>query len=442
MPVDDRGQYTVGVATADITPTFGVPLSGFAARAFHSSTGVYHPLRAVAITIDDGDSAVLLLSAEWLGFYDQAPRVRGRISQATGLPESHIVLSGSHTHCGPAVRLKDREDHGWIDEDYLNGAIESMARAAAVSRQYRYPATLNYAVGRCGFAVNRRSPDPDTPGRVRRAMTPNPDGPTDHEVGVLVVRSVADDAVRAVAFNYACHPTSRAGLHVGGDYVSFAYDHLDAAFPGAQPSFLQGCGGDQKPCPPEPGATSFGQRTLEQVRDIGRELGRSVEGAVTTDSPAVLTGPIAVQQAVITLETEPATMEALQAGLRPDAPAYQQRWASRLLELVDAGLPQPTQVPFEVQTITFGRSLAMVTMSGEMTVEHGLRLKRELTGHFDHVMPLAYTNEMCGYVPVRRQFDEYGYEVLDSNQHHGRTGRYVETTEDQIHTRIHRMLGL
>jgi hypothetical protein len=442
MVNDDQPAYRVGIATADITPPVGTPLTGFANRGLHTSTGIYHPLRAVALSIDDGSGPVLILSAELLGFYDQADRVRGFLSQATGLPESRIVLNGSHTHCGPAIRLRDRESHGWIDEDYLQQAVQKMVKAATTAVLHSYPATLRFGVGRCDVAMCRRAPDPDRPGQVLRTLSPNPDGRTDHEVGVLTLSSSADDALRGLAFNYGCHPTSRGGLHVGGDYVSFAYDYLDDAFPSVQPAFLQGCAGDQKPRPAEAGSPSFGQRSLAQVEEIGHELGAAVESVVNGGSLAPVTGPITVRQAVITLETEPVDEPTLRAALAPEEPDYRQRWARTLLDRLEHGLPLETRVPFELQTVTFGRSLAIITMAGEMTVEHGLRLKHDLGGHFDHVMPLGYANGMVGYVPVRRQFPEFGYEVLDANQYAGRTGRYLPDTEDQIHARVHQMLGV
>jgi hypothetical protein len=440
MVNDDHALYQVGAATADITPPVGTPLTGFGHRGRHTSTGIYHQLRAVVISIDDGTGPLLLVSAEWLGFYDQTPRLRGLISHASGVPKHRIVLNASHTHCGPSIRMEDCGWLEWLDEDYLHQAAAAIARAAGTAVVHSYPARLRYGVGHCDFAVSRRAPDPDHPGRV--LWKPNLDGPCDHEVGVLVVSSAVDDTPRAVAFNYACHPTSRGGLHVGGDYVSFAYDYLDNAFLNAQPCFLQGCGGDQKPRPPEPDADSFGQRSLEQVRDIGRELGATVESVVAGDGLTPVTGPITMRQAVISLETEPVDEAALRSALAPGEPDYRQRWARTMLDLLERALPLPTRVPFEVQTIAFGRSLAVVTLSGEMTVEHGLRLKRDLAGHFDHIMPLGYSNDIVGYVPVRRQFTEYGYEVLDSNQYFNRTGRYLPDTEDQIHARARRMLDV
>lgn len=404
------GVYLVGVLTADITPPVGTPLCGFAARGVHASTGCYHGLRCVAVAIDDGATPVLVLSAEWLGFYERAGRLRAAISAATGLSPDRIVVSGTHTHCGPALRARDVAVHGWVDEDYLRRAEDTMVAAAERAWRHRYPARLAYASARCTFAMNRRRPDPTAPGRVLPTPTPNPNGIVDHDVPVITIRSLADGVVRGIVFSYACHPTSRAGLLIGGDYVSFAYDHLGEAFPHAQPVFLPGCAGDQKPRPVRPDDPRFTPRTVPEVQELGEELGRAVEASIRADRLTPVTGPIGVRQTVLDLEIEP------------------------------VGEPTPP-VPFELQAVRFGDSLAVITMAGEPTVEHGLRLKRELGDRFAGVVPLGYANEIVGYVPVRRQFDELGYEVLEANRMYGRAGRLAVDTEDRIHAAIHQLLG-
>lgn len=439
-------EYLIGVATVDITPPVGIPLGGFAVRSMHSSTGVYHPLRAVALAIDDGHTPVLIISVEWVDMGEQSDPIRASVSHATGVPESHIVLIATHTHCAPATRQSLSEHFGWIDQDnYFARAVGKITSAALRAWRGKFPGRLRFGSGTCQFAVNRRLTDPSTPGRTVQA--PNPAGPTDQQVGVLTVTSASDTLVhqadgepRLVAFSYACHPTAGAGMHIGGDYVSYAYDYLDSAFDYAQHCFLQGCAGDQKPRPEVPGATEFGWHSRQSLTELGYQLGRVVEGVARADGLSTVTGAITMHRTVIELETEPASQQEVQAGLEPGAPSHRRRWAELMVERASQGLPQTARVPFEIQTIAFGDALAIIAMSGEMTVEHGLRLKRDLANRFECVLPLGYANNMVGYVPVRRQFAERGYEVLEANLFKGRPGRYMEQTEDQIHRQIATML--
>jgi neutral ceramidase len=439
MTIEGEQTYRAGIATTDITPPVGTPLGGYADRYVHTSTGVYHPLRAVAVAIEDDDCALVLVSAEWLGFYEQADRVRAMVSGSTGLPVSNIVLSATHTHCGPALGSRERAYHGWIDENYLQVAMEKIAEAAGQAWRHRYPATLRYGTAQCDVAMNRRFPQPTPAGSTAVTMAPNPVGPVDHDVGVLVVESAADGAPRGVVFSYSCHPTSRDGLQIGGDYVGFAYEYLDQRLPTAQPCFLQGCAGDQKP-KPLAGDTQFTRRTVDEVREIGYELGRAVDQLLHEDCLDWVHGPLAIRQTVVELQTEELDDSALRAELTNPELAYRRRWAEHHLRRLEEGLRTEREVPFEIQTMSFGRSLAVVAMAGEMTVEHGTRLKRELGERFAHVLPLGYANGMVGYVPVERQFKELGYEVLDANQYFLRTGRYLSDTESRIHDTVRAML--
>ncbi|MDE2890069.1 MAG: neutral/alkaline non-lysosomal ceramidase N-terminal domain-containing protein [Gemmatimonadota bacterium] len=427
--------YLIGVGGEDITPPVGIYLAGFAART-EPSTAVYHPLKANAIAIDDGNEPLIIASAEILGFYEHTEEVRSRISALTGVVPANIVLSGSHTHCGPCIREMDRHRHGDLDEDYIERLLDSVTRCAKTAWETRSPARLRFGNGHCDIAVSRRKSD----GKGGVEWKPGPGAPHDHEVPVLAVES-PEGELRSVIFSYACHPTSRSGTLIGGDYVCYAYDHVEAMHPGVTAFFLQGCAGDQKTRPVDPAEDRFIQRNIQEIRDIGVLLGESVVRVLASGGLEQVTGPVSVRQDVIGLDTEPIDMDLVRAGLKADQ-GYIQAWARHLLDSVENNAPVVTNIPFEIQTVRFGNALALVTLAGEMTVEHGLRLKRELGSRVDNVMVLAYTNDIVGYVPVRRQIPEGGYEVWASQQYWKRTGPYVAETEDRIHAAVRRSLGI
>lgn len=427
--------YLVGMGGEDITPPIGIYLAGFAART-EPSTAVYHPLKANAIAIDDGNDPLIIASAEILGFYEHTDEVRSRISALTGIAPANVVLSGSHTHCGPCIREMDRQRHGELDEDYVEGLFDSVTRCAKTAWESRSPARLRFGLGHCDIAVSRRKPD----GKGGVEWKPDAGAPHDHEVPVLVVES-PDGELRSVIFSYACHPTSRSGTLIGGDYVCFACDHVESRYPGTTSFFLQGCAGDQKTRPVDPASETFVPRSVDEIHDIGVDLGKSVVRTLASGGLDQVTGPISVSQTILNLDTEPIDMGLVRAGLK-DNQAFVQAWARHLLDSVENNTTIVTSIPFEIQTVRFGNALAAVTLAGEMTVEHGLRLKREVGPHFDNVLVLAYTNDIVGYVPVRRQIPEGGYEVWSSQQYWKRSGPYVADTEDRIHAAVSRSLGV
>ena len=427
--------YRIGVAGEDITPPVGIYLAGFAART-EPSTAVYHPLKANAIAIDDGNDPLIIASAEILGFYEHTEEVRSRIMAATGIAPSNMILSGSHTHCGPCIRDMDRHRHGDLDENYIEELFEKVTRCATAAWESRSPARLRFGTGQSDIAVSRRKPD----GKGGVEWKPGAEAPHDHDVPVMIVESPRGE-LRSVIFNYACHPTSRSGTLIGGDYVCFACDQVESMYPGVTAFFLQGCAGDQKTRPVDPASETFVSRSVDEVRDIGVDLGESVVRTLATGALERVTGPISVNQTILNLDTEPIDMDLVRSSLK-DSPAFVQAWARHLFECVENNIPVATSIPFEIQTVRFGNTLAVVTLAGEMTVEHGLRLKREVGPHFDNVLVMAYTNDIVGYVPVRRQISEGGYEVWSSQQYWKRTGPYVAETEDRIHAAVSRSLGI
>ena len=421
----------VGIASCDVTPPVGVYLAGYANRT-QPSTGVYHALKAVAVYVECGEACWLLLSAEWLGFYEHTASMRERIEAAAGIPGRCVMLTGTHTHCGPALREMDRVRHGGIDQAPVGLEVDRMARCAAGARAAAAPARLRLGVGVCRFAVSRRRPD----GRGGVTWQPWAGGPCDHDVPVLTVESPGG-GVRGVVFGYACHPTSRAGTLIGGDYPTFAADHLEDALPGATAAFIQGCGGDQKPHPVDPGADAFDQRTVEQVRALGEQLGDAALAVVDADDGFDVTGPLTVARTEMTLRTEPTDPVEVQR-CRDSRLPHERAWAAHMLA---AGPSAPRDVPFEIQVVRFGRSLAIVSLSGEMTAEYALNVRRALKGRFEYVWPIGYTNHGIGYVPVARQIPEGVYEVTGSNQHMLRTGPYVAETEGRILAAIQGLLA-
>lgn len=421
--------YLAGMSTIDMTPPVGTPLAGFSHRGFHSSVGVDHPLRAVALSLGDGATDVVVVSVELVGLQDDLPdRIAAEVGERLGLQRSQILLNATHTHCGPAMRDNDVHTHGWIDEAYREELIGRLVTLAERAHHHRVPVRLERAVGRCGIAMNRRRPDPEAPGRVGRAMAPHPEGPSDHDVPVLVLRG-EDGGIRGVVASYACHPTSRNGLWIGGDFVSYAVDALADAT-AAQAMVLQGCAGDQKPRPADPSSAVFGIRTREQVAALGHELADAALAAMTDAVPVA--GAIRTAFGTIPLRTEEVDRERVRRLADSSLP-HERRWSQTWQRKLADGEATTSEADLVAQVISVGEDVAVVALGGEMTVEHGLRLKRELGGRFAQVVPLGYSNGLVGYVPVARQFDEYGYEVIDANTFRRYAGRWARDTEDQIH---------
>jgi hypothetical protein len=238
--------------------------------------------------------------------------------------------------------------------------------AAAANLQ---DAQLDYAVGSCSMGINRRRLSPK--GKAI-GMLPEPRKPIDMDVPILRAISPTGQ-VRAIAFGYACHPSTLSSLEVSADFPLFARASIAEAFPGCTPLFLQGCGGDIKARSILPNGR-FGYKSSDVVAELGHELGRAV-------------------------------LAALCAPPLPPAPRL-----SGITEIVQLpGKKGPkTSVPVEVQVLRIG-DLYIIGMNGEVCVEIGLRIKHELSGM--RVWVNGYTNLRVSYIPAAASFPEEGYEV-------------------------------
>lgn len=421
--------YQVGFSSTDISPPVGIKLAGLGART-GPSDGVYHPLRAVCVALGDGTTNVIIVSVEWVGCYERTPVLREGIGRSTGLTPDKILLNATHTHCGPTVRGREA-----IDEAYHGSVLEKVGRCARAAWEARAPARLRVTGGVCGIAVSRRWPD--SRGKVTGPQKPAPEGPHDHEVPVVCVEA-EDGTLTGLLFSYACHPTGRGGYFIGGDYVAYACDALERAFPGATACFLQGCVGDQKLYSDDP--DGFPYLELENLEAKGRQLGEAAAKAAMEGASQPVTGALVCRSHTLELSTERVEPRVVKQFL--DVPEKRLRdWAEYFLD-TEAWCKDPRdRVEVEIQTLRFGRSLAIVGLAAEPTVEHGLRMKRELGQIYGSVFPLGYCNDMIGYIPVKRQIEEGGCEVWRGNQLKLRSGPYVAETEERLHQAIREQLA-
>ena len=104
--------FRAGFAKADVTPTAPMPMWGYGARHDVLSTGVRDPLFAKAVVVEAGDQKLALVGLD-LGRSPDAEameRIRAAVKAASGV--TCVMISGSHTHHGPVIELRDVEGMG------------------------------------------------------------------------------------------------------------------------------------------------------------------------------------------------------------------------------------------------------------------------------------------------------------------------------------------
>ena len=117
-------EWKVGIARTDITPENPVWMAGYAARK-HPSEGTVHPLWAKAMVIQDQrGQRVVIVTSDLIGFVREvSDKIGDRVQQQTGIERDRIVLSVSHTHCGPVILGCADIAHHVTEEDVAVAAV-------------------------------------------------------------------------------------------------------------------------------------------------------------------------------------------------------------------------------------------------------------------------------------------------------------------------------
>lgn len=420
--VAGAGQFQVGVARQDITPTEPVWMGGYAVRK-HASTGVAQPIWAKALAVRDaaGHRAVIvtldLLRIPWT----VPERLVSETQRRYGLERSQILFNCAHNHSGPSpwegdpftALTADEYDRCRRYTERLIGQIVDLVGAALGDLS---PAEIRYSVGEATFAANRRVRTPKG-----FDIAYNPEGPVDHRVPVFAF-TAPDGRLRAVLFGYACHNTTIDGssYQIAGDYAGFAQADLERRHPGATALFLQLCAGDQDPYP---------RGTLELASRHGSSLAAAVDRALEGSRPRV-DGSISTAFVTADVALAPHTREQF-ARLVNDPSAAVARNARAMLQAYDEGRA-PVSVPFPVHAVRFGNGPTLVALGGEPVIDYALRARREFPG----VVLAGYSNRVVSYVPSRRVLAEGGYEAGDSAIYYRLPGPYTAEVEDTIFAAI------
>jgi putative membrane-bound dehydrogenase-like protein len=425
-------EYRAGVAVKVITPTEPMWMAGYAARN-KPAEGKVHDLYAKALCLQDASGQKLVLvTTDLIGLpRPLAEAVAQAVQKKHNLPRSALMLTSSHTHCGPVLRANLIDMYGLNEQQtrlvnaYTDQLTQDLIALIDAAMQKLEPVRLEYGQGSAGFAVNRRQVTPKGIG-----LGVNRDGPVDRSVPVLVVRR-ADGQPWVIVFGYACHNTTLSFYQWCGDYAGFAQLALEKMFPGAVAMFWSGCGGDANPHP---------RGNVELCQKHGQELAEAVRAVVGGQLPPIQ-GKFVSRYDTITLKIESVpTREQLHADLLSKTPAVQRRAQRLLQQLQTQGRITDTYPHYPVQTWQLGESVHWVALGGEVVVDYALRLKKELPVQ-KAIWVTAYANDVMSYIPSARVLREGGYEADSSQIYYGMPGKWSPAIEELIITKVKQQAG-
>jgi neutral ceramidase len=427
----DESQVKAGVASRTITPGESMWMAGYGNRN-KPAEGKLQDLHVKALALEDlAGEKLVLVTSDLVGVpRELTDAVAETVRQRAGLPRERLMITVSHTHCGPVLRgslndMYNMPPDQWQKVDAYTEQLRGwMIDTLLDAMAHLKPARLAIGKGTARFAVNRRKPTPN--GFINDR---NPAGPVDHDVPVLTVKT-PEGELRAVVLGYACHNTTLQFYQWCGDYAGFAQQYLEERHPGATALFWMGCGADANPLP---------RSTVPLCQKYGRELADAVEG-VLGSSMTPVKGTFSARYARIELPFDRLpSREQLSADLLSKNFALQRR-AARLLKKLETGEKLDEGYAFfPVQIWKLGNDLLWVALGGEVVVDYSLRLKKEFAGARP-VWITGYANDVMAYIPSLRVLKEGGYEGDTSMIYYGMPSKWAASIEERVLGKVHELV--
>ena len=421
-----------------ITPPVGLAMSGFAART-EPSTGKLDELWARAASFSDGRKRVVIVALDIIGVDDRlARRIKDEAAiKIGGGLETHVIVSATHTHAGPAVLPQSML--GAVDKSYVTLLVKKASDACAMAAGAEVPTgriDIGMSVSK-SVGANRRTPD----------------GPVDRRLYTLTAlpkraeACIEDRGDFPVVLNYACHGVALGPQNTkySSDYIHFTRTALERAIPGSCAVFTQSASGDIN-TGHSAQASIAGQslgRTYANAERLGLALGDDAIEAVrsTIFSEEGASSVIRFAEDVVALPLKPASAkgEYLQMAAMYDELARSQgdksglglaradRTRAEWARLMAFAKQLPEAVEARIRAFSIGPAL-FVTFPGEALTEYAVALRQEAEGR--PLFVLTCTDGAAGYVPSAGEIIKGGYEVADSYHFYGMPAPYSEAAYD------------
>ncbi len=424
----ERAFWKAGTSRVKITPEIPIWMSGYASRtAPAEGTRVELWAKALALsTSNQEDEGMIIITMDLVGMgRDLSLDIRESIGNALGLSADQIQLCFSHTHTGPVVGANLRtmyflnQDQWHALEEYESELKKKVLTLAQESWEKRTRAKLAWANGRATFGVNRRNNrEVNVPALRRQGELV---GPVDYTVPTLAVRN-PEGELSAVVFGYACHSTTLSDQLWSGDYPGYAQLELESRYSGIQAMFWAGCGADINPLP---------RRKPELAENYGVQLAgavsRTLAGVMQPISPALQRSS---QEIELPFEKIPSREEWNQQS--ESSNKYVASRANYWLDHLETGAKIPESYPYPITILRLGSAenrLNWLFLGGEVVVDFAIQARSRWGSHF---WVSSYTQDVMGYIPSRRVWDEGGYEGDTSSIYYGLPSRWSGDVEEWV----------
>lgn len=422
--MNEAGTLLMAGGSVDITPKKILPLAGLSART-GNYTKISDPLEANAILLRNDRDQVVFLSADLL-YIGRSNRERMLARLKGSLNEEQLFLSAAHNHFAPATD-KSKPILGPADDEYIDFVADKMSELVEkVLREEPTPARLSYnersndecSVNRRRFGrIRSRVP------KKRMLLLPNSEGCKDSKVRTIRVNAM-DGSIRAVFWNYCCHPLGHYDLRaVSADFPGGVRSLLRDKYGQHMPVvFWQGFSGNVNPPsyskrPKGVLGRSFVEYATFRILN-GKEFGTFSESEWTE-----WTGSL--KGSVVGSVNDP-------KGTDIDGAFKTKRI---LLPLKELGFHDSAD-SLVLHEVEIGK-VKVIGFSAEPVAEYVQILEAAFPGSL--VVPVGCIDHVSAYLPTKDMIQEGGYEVEGFKQCFELKGGFAPDFQNRVEEALHRL---
>ncbi len=431
------------------------------------SEGVNKDIHARALTLNDGENRLVIVTYD-LNCLDVAtPFLRVRVKKELGLDPSHLILLATHNHNGPIQINPKNFDYGrWLADRIFELIQEAISKETG-------PVTVHYGFGDGYFVVSSGN------------------APTDYEIQMLKVMKGKDPL--AILFTHPTHPFQASEEIVGAGHPGYAMEEMERELPGTLILYADSCGGNQFPLPRNEinkmlfEANQKGKEHLhtvltEQTQKFGHLLAQKALEIAEGEFVDV-TGPLSATMEVLSLPLRDPISREEALKLVEDVPddvgfeAYPHdhrgtNWVRMLLRYYDKGLPFPKRTTdmictddtylihkedkeflekyassihdelpcvYEETIVAMIGDMPFVAMQGEVCAPLGMRIK-DAFRRDGPIFVTAYMGEHNLYIPTREIVRQNAYQAQVIQIQYACPVGWAPEVEDEMVHAVNRMV--
>lgn len=365
--------FRAGIAVRKVNPDPLLPVSGGVGPS-HPAVKKQGDLTVRALYLENGDTRVAMVSADFLGFPAAlGNQVRAKIPE---LAPDHILIGATHTHSAPdCYGFPDANGQFSTDLKYLELVCQRMAEAIQEARTHAQPAALKIATDKAKGKI---------------AYNYYAEQLYDPRCHVIQVVNM-DRKPLATLVNYAIHPEvigSDQGI-LSPDLVGPLYDRL-AETGGGIGIFMNSAQGGMVTADCR-GPNGKDLRTWEECLRIGHLLADEAL-RIVRDAPVQHDPKLFCAAKTVTFPVDSSLMRAIMKSSPLRYSGESLDHISTVVNLINLGNAQ------------------ILTIPGEALPNIGFYLKRKM--HGQHNLLFGLTNDAFGYILTKvdwGSFERYNY---------------------------------